>query len=81
MRKEQERELWNQDSAITTGVRTQHLGPAVKWKTMGEGSLEVDTALRRLQEKDMEDIPHQPVRQGLHLKGGVLGQQASVETR
>jgi len=32
---------------------------------MEEGSLEADTALRRLQEKDMEDITHQPGRQGL----------------
>lgn len=34
--------------------------------------MEADTALRRLQEKDMEDITHQPGRQGLYVKGSVL---------
>lgn len=80
MRKGQGRKIWNQISAIITGVRTQHVGPAVRWKTMEKGSLEVGTAPKRLQEKSMEDIPQQPVRPGLHLKGGVL-RQVSVETR
>lgn len=58
MRKGRGREVRNQASAMTTGIRTQYLGPAVRWKTMEEGSMEVDTALRRLQEKGMEGIPH-----------------------
>lgn len=58
MRKGQGKEVRNQASAMTTGIRTQYLGPAVRWKTMEEGSLEIDTALRRLQEKGMEGIPH-----------------------
>jgi hypothetical protein len=48
---------------------------------MEVGSLEVDTALRRPQEKDMEDITHQLGRQGLHLKSCVLGQEVSIRAR